>query len=169
MPRILLLLSAVAMVGAAALSLQSCGSETVEAAPPSGPINNLTTLPDGSTIVAAKGTLTRQIGDWLQSRAGKSAQFQFSGFYEEQPRLTEEGIGRAADLAIMLRAAPAARVELAGDEAQASALAGFLSDRGIGEERVKILPAAGLGSITLTIYRGEAFREPEIGSPRSSA
>jgi hypothetical protein len=155
-PRILLLFASIPMIAAATLSLQSCGSEPVEAAPPKGPVNSLLTLPDGSTMVAAEGTLTRRIGDWLQSRKGDSAQFQFAGFHEARPRLTSAGIGRAADLTTLLRASPAATIELAGDEARAQALANFLIERGIGEERIKIMPAAGIGNITLTVHRDSA-------------
>lgn len=153
MPRLLFFLASPLMIAGAALALQSCGSEKVEAAPSKGPTNSLVTLPDGSTIVAAKGTLTRGIGEWLQSRKGDSAQFQFAGFHETKPRLTSAGIGRAADLATILRASPATKVEFAGDEAQAESLSRFLIDRGIGEERLKVVPAAGLGTVTLTIYR----------------
>lgn len=154
MPRILLLMTSVLALGAATLSLQSCGSEPVEAAPPEAATSALVTLPDGSTMAAASGSLTREMADWLASRDGQSRTFAFQGFDEDRPKLTSIGLGRAADLATVLRAAPAATIEIAGDEAQISLLAHLLEDRGIASERMKIVPAAGIGTAMLTLHRG---------------
>ncbi len=154
MARLLLLMTSALSIAAATLSLQSCGAESVEAAPPSGPVNALVTLPDGSTFVSAKGSLPRDIADWVASREGKEAHFAFAEFFEDRPKLTTRGLGQAADLATILRAAPAASIKIAGDEAQAKALAHMLDDRGIPPERVTVVPAAGLGSVMLTIQRG---------------
>ncbi|WP_144037806.1 hypothetical protein [Sphingopyxis sp. KK2] len=156
MPRILLLLTSVLAIGAATLSLQSCGSELVEAAPPAAAASKLVTLPDGSTMAAAKGSLPREMGDWLSSREGANKTFLFKGFHEDRPELTSAGLGRAADLATVLRAAPAATIDIAGDEAQIRSLARLLEDRGIGSERVRIVPAAGVGTAMLTLHRGSA-------------
>ena len=104
MARILLLMTAVLALGAATLSLQSCGSEAVEAAPPEAATSALVTLPDGSTMAAASGSLTREMADWLASREGQSRTFTFHGFEEDRPKLTSIGLGRAADLATVLRA-----------------------------------------------------------------
>ena len=153
MTRLLLLMASALSIGTATLSLQSCGAQSVEAAPPRGPVNALLTLPDGSTFVAAEGSLPRGIAEWLASREGDEARFAFAGFDENQLRLTSKGLGSAADLATILRAAPAASLEIAGDEAQAKALATLLDDRGIGSERLKIVPAAGPGSVILTVHR----------------
>ncbi|WP_325545186.1 hypothetical protein [Sphingopyxis sp.] len=152
MPRILLLMTSVLAIGAATLSLQSCGSEPVEAAPPEAATSALVTLPDGSTMAAASGSLTREMADWLASRDGQSETFTFHGFDEDRPKLTSIGLGRAADLATVLRAA--ATIEIAGDEAQISLLAHLLEDRGIASERMKIVPAAGIGTAMLTLHRG---------------
>lgn len=154
MPRIFLLMTSVLAIGAATLSLQSCGSEPVEAAPPEAITSTLVTLPDGSTMAAAEGSLTRKMADWLASRDGQSRTFTFRGFEEDRPRLTSSGLGRAADLATVLRAAPAATIEIAGDEGQIGALAHLLEDRGIASERMTIVPAAGIGTATLTLHRG---------------
>lgn len=154
MTRLLLLMASALSIAAATLSLQSCGAESVEAAPPSGSVNAIVTLPDGSTFVSAKGSLPRDIADWLASREGTESRFAFTGFVEDRPKLTTRGLGQAADLATILRAAPAASVEIAGDEAQAKALADMLDDRSIPPERVTVVPAAGLGSVMLTIQRG---------------
>jgi len=154
MKRLSLVMASVLSIGVATFSLQSCGAESVEAAPPSGPVNRIVTLPDGSTFVAAKGSLPREIADWLASREGMDAEFSFTGFNEDQPKLTSTGLGQAADLAIILRGAPTASIEIAGDEAQAKALAHLLDDRGITGDRMKVVPAAGLGSVTLRINRG---------------
>ena len=154
MPRIFLLMTSALAIGAATLSLQSCGSEPVEAAPPETATSALITLPDGSTMAAASGSLTREMADWLASRDGHSRTFTFQGFDEDRPKLTSIGLGRAADLAIVLRAAPAATIEIAGDEAQISLLAHLLEDRGIASERMKIVPAAGIGTAMLTLHRG---------------
>jgi hypothetical protein len=154
MRRILLLMTSALTIGAATLSLQSCGSEPVEAASPERATSALVTLPDGSTMAAASGSLTREMADWLASRDGPSRTFTFHGFNEDRPRLTSIGLGRAADLATVLRAAPAATIEIAGDEAQARFLAHLLEDRGIASERIKIVPAAGIGTAMLTLHRG---------------
>lgn len=151
-------------IGVATVALQSCGAKSVEAAATSGPINGLLTLPDGSTFVAAEGSLPREIAEWLASREGDEARFAFSGFDEDRPRLSRSGLGSAADLATILRAAPATSLEIAGDKAQAKALAAFLDDRGIGSERLKIVPAAGLGSVMLTVHRGSTAPLMSAGS-----
>lgn len=156
MNRTLLLLASTLIIAGATLSLASCGADSVEAAAGAGPADSLVILPDGSTMVAAKGSLSQSIGAWLAAREGDSATFQFSGFHEARPVLTSAGIGQAADLAMMLRAAPATTIELAGDDAQAKALARLLEDRGIAKERLTVVPAAGLGSVTLTIDRGDS-------------
>jgi len=154
MTRFLLLMTSALSIAAATLSLQSCGAESVDAAPPVRPANSLVVLPDGSTMAAATGSLSRRVSEWLANREGGSADFQFTGFHETQPTLTSKGLGRAADLATILRAAPAATIELAGDEAQATTLARLLEDRGIASERMRVIPAAGLGAVTMTIHRG---------------
>jgi len=154
MVRSLLLLTTALMIGATTLSLQSCASQSVKAAAPEGPRNSLITLPDGSTMTASRGSLSREIGTWLASREGQIAEFEFAGFAETKPVLTSQGLGRGADLAIMLRAAPAATIAIAGDEDQAKALAHLLGDRGIADERIEIVPAAGVGTLLLTIDRG---------------
>lgn len=153
MTRLLLLMASALSVGAATLSLQSCASASVEAAPPSGPLNDIVALPDGSTFVAAKNSMPRAVAGWLASRESAEAEFGFAGFAEDKPRFTSEGLGHAASLATILRAAPAASVEIAGDEAQARALATMLGERGIADSRIKVVPAAGLGSVMLRINR----------------
>ncbi|AMU93278.1 hypothetical protein AOA14_01520 [Sphingopyxis terrae subsp. terrae NBRC 15098] len=154
MVRLLLVMTSALSIAAATLSLQSCGASDVEAAPPAGPLNNVVTLPDGSTLAAAKGSLSRNIAEWLASRDGQKGEFAFGGFAEDRPILTRAGIGQAADLSNILRAAPAASMEIAGDAGQARALAHMLGDRGIAPDRMKVVPAAGLGSVWLTIDRG---------------
>ncbi len=154
MTRFLLLMASALSIAAATLALQSCGAESVEAASSVRPANSLVVLPDGSTMAAATGSLSRRVSEWLANREGGSADFQFTGFHETQPTLTSKGLGRAADLATILRAAPAATIELAGDEAQATTLARLLEDRGIANERMRVIPAAGLGAVTMTIHRG---------------
>ncbi|SEH13055.1 Outer membrane protein OmpA [Sphingopyxis sp. YR583] len=154
MTRFLLIMASVLTIGAATLSLQSFGAQSVEAASPRGPVNGLLILPDGSTFVAAEGSLAREIAEWLASREGTDAVFSFTAFVEDQPKLTSIGLGQAADVATILRGAPAASIEIAGDEAQAKALAHLLDDRGIAGDRMKVVPAAGLGSVTLRISRG---------------
>ncbi len=158
MNRALLLLASTFTIAGAAFTLQSCGTESVEAAAPVGPLNSLMTLPDGSTMVAAKGSVIREIGAWLAGREGESATFQFGGFRETRPALTSAGLGQGAELATILRAAPAATIEIAGDAAQAEELAQLLADRGIGKERMTVVEAAGLGSVALTVHRGSTDR-----------
>jgi hypothetical protein len=155
MVRFLLLLISTLLIAAAAMTLQSCGSESVEAAPAGGPANRLIVLPDGSTMVVSHGSMTREIADWLISPNGSTrAEFPFSGFHEHRPAMTSAGLGRAADLATLLRASPAATIELAGDEARAKSLAKLLADQGIANDRMRIVPAAGPGLVMLTIDRG---------------
>lgn len=154
MTRFLLIMASGLLIGATTLSLQSCGAESVEAAAPSGQVNGIATLPDGSTFAAAKGSLAGEIANWLASRSGTDAEFAFTAFVEDRPKLTSKGLGQAADLATILRAAPAASIEISGDEAQAKALAHFLGNRGIASDRMKVISAAGLGSVMLRVKRG---------------
>lgn len=154
MPRILLPMTSVLAIGAATLSLQSCGSEPVEAAPPAAATSGLVTLPDGSTMATTKGSLMREMVDWLASRDGQSKTFAFHGIDEDRPELTSIGLGRTADLATVPRAAPATTIEIAGDEVEARILALLLEDRGITSDRMKVVPAAGIGTAILTLHSG---------------
>lgn len=149
----LLAVSAVA-IAAATLAMPSCTSGTVNAGRATGPSNDLVALPDGSTMSPATGSTARAIAEWLAMSREPSADFSFGGFAEDRPVLTSEGIGLGADLATMMRASPYATLELAGDEAQARALADLLEGRGVSAERLEVVPAAGIGTVMLTFYRG---------------
>lgn len=154
MVRFLLFLSSALMLAAATMTLQSCGKENAEAPVPSGPRNGLVTLPDGSTMVAAEGSSTRAIAEWLAARDGESAEFAFSGFADDKPVFTSRGLGHAADLATMLRASPAATIELSGDAARTKALANLLEERGISKDRVTVGPNIGNSGVAMTLRRG---------------
>lgn len=155
MVRFLLFLSSALMLAAATMTLQSCSNENAEAPAPSGPRNGLVTLPDGSTMVAAEGSSTQAIAEWLTAQDGESAEFEFSGFAHDRPVFTSRGLGHAADLATMLRASPAATIELRGDAARTKALAHLLEERGISKDRVTLVPNTGnRGGVAMKLHRG---------------
>jgi len=102
-------------------------------------------LADGTTMIARKGTLSRNVADWLAVDEPSSRIFTFGpgAFVAESPRLSPHGLGSAADLGTLLRATPGTQLILDGTgnpmtEARANTLANFLAERGILPNQVKV-------------------------------
>ncbi|HWW56036.1 MAG TPA: hypothetical protein VN047_03995 [Sphingopyxis sp.] len=172
----------ITLVATAALALTSCNdvnaaSEDTPAtrnAPTSG--GELVMLADGTTMVARKGTLSRNVADWLAGDAPDSMRFAFGSdaFVPQTARLSARGLGNAADLGTLLRATPDAQLILGGDadivgplaEARARTLARFLADRGILPNQVRVVTrddagrASGTNGLDNLFFRLERGKAP---------
>jgi len=126
-------------------------------------------LADGTTMIARKGTLSRNVADWLAGEEPSSRIFAFGpgAFVAESARLSPHGLGSAADLGTLLRATPSAQLILdgAGDpmaEARANTLADFLAKRGILPNQVMVTTDQQVGAakapdrLSFWLKRGKA-------------
>jgi hypothetical protein len=145
----------ISLLAVAALALTSC--KDVSAAPEDvratreapSPKGELVMLADGTTMVARKGTLSRNVADWLAGDQPSSGTFEFGprAFVPDTARLSPHGLGRGADLGTLLRATPSAQLILNGTadpltEARAQTLARFLGARGILPSQVRVATGA---------------------------
>lgn len=142
----------ISLTAFAALALTSCNDASVArdnagaARAASVPVGELVMLADGTTMTARKGTLSRNVADWLAGDEPSSRLFAFgpSAFVSETAKLSPHGLGSAADLGTILRATPGAQLILNGTtnpmtEARAQTLADFLAERGILPNQVKVM------------------------------
>lgn len=180
MPRLLMLLTTFLILSAAALSLQSCKDRPEPAAAPVGSSRDIVVLADGATIVARPGTEDRAMAEWIESAKEREVAFTLRTpmFVQGSARMTSEGLGDAATLATILDATPDARIAIVGrsDEPldtrlaakRAEALATFLEERGLSEDRWQIAsksdePAAA-SQLLLIARRGSALTPFETAS-----
>jgi hypothetical protein len=138
------------MIVGAAVSLAGCNE--VRAAPESpAPRAELVVLADGTTMVARKGTLSRDLADWLAGDGAASRDFTLGSdsFHLNSAKLSPAGLGRAVDLGTLLRATPGATLTLSAiatpndplaDE-RAATLEVFLAERGLLKGQVRVAPA----------------------------
>lgn len=142
--------STLVMIVGAAMSVAGCNE--VRAAPESpSPRAELVLLADGTTMVAHKGTLSRDLADWLAGDGAASRNFTLGSdsFHRNSAKLSPAGLGRAVDLGTLLRATPSATLTLsamgtASDplaEERAAALEGFLAERGLLKGQVRVAAA----------------------------
>lgn len=138
----------ISVLAAVAFSLPSCND--VRPAPEApAPKGELVMLGDGTTMVAREGSLNRGIADWLAKSESRSQGFAFGSdaFVADSAQLSPKGLGRAADLGRLLRAAPDTELVLndaqSPDEslmaARARVLADFLEERGILPDQVSLV------------------------------
>lgn len=184
MPRILLLLTFLLAIATATLLLQSCTKEPQALAAPVGDSRDIVILADGATMVARPGTQDRAMAEWIAAAKNGEADFAVGDkmFVRGSNRMTAEGLGDAATLATILRATPDARIAIIGlnedtnrgagtsglaDE-RARALATFLNERGLTDDRWHIAPQTGEpvqhGQLRLVARRGSALEPFETAS-----
>lgn len=152
--RISLLILPVLLAGAIVLSVRAClkEPEQVYKVGPEG--SGIVALSDGSTLVAPKGTVGRDLVDWLAGRGDGQRSFELGGhqFVDRTMAPTAETMGRLPRLVAMLKANPKVKALVIGHTdpsgnatqdqnialERAKILAGLLEDRGIAAERLTV-------------------------------
>lgn len=154
MARLLMLALFMALVAAIAVAVKSCSAREPHDALPITDKGELVALRDGSTLVAEKGTVSRDLVDWLAGHGEKRRAFEVGGqeFVGRSADLTAESIGRIPRFAAMLRANPDVDVIVVGhsdpsgnvakdialSRARAEKLVDSLAAEGIARERLKV-------------------------------
>lgn len=149
------------LVAAITLSLRTCERrasqpEPMERVTPEA-ADEIIGLPDGGTLIAAKGTPGRRLIDWLDSRVAGSQSFEVGGreFEPGSAAPTREGAGRIPRLVMILRAYPDIQVVIVGharasgdpkadlalSEARAKFVAEELRQSAVEQERLSIRAA----------------------------
>jgi outer membrane protein OmpA-like peptidoglycan-associated protein len=153
-------MSSLAIASAICLAVSACKDVRAEADTPS-PRAKLVMLEDGTTMTARRGTLGRQLADWLALDGAGSRNFSLGSdaFRSNTAQFSPAGIERAVDLGTVLRATPSAKLTILGDgtgedalaRRRAHALAKFLGSRGILAGQVRVTSEQGTSqSVTLT-------------------
>ena len=154
MARIFLILLPILLAAALVLSVRACTAEPEQhyRVGPEG--SGIVALDDGSTLVAKKGTVGRDLVDWLARRGDGQRSFELGGhqFVGRTMQPTAETIGRLPRLVAMLKANPDVKAMIVGhtdpsgdakeDQAvaleRARTLARLLEDRGIETDRLMV-------------------------------
>lgn len=107
MARIILLVMFMLLFGAIAFGVKSC-SEREPPDPPARDSSGLIALRDGSTMIAERGTVGRELADWLAADKVERRHFELGGeeFVARTAQPTIESLGRIPRLAAMLEANP---------------------------------------------------------------
>lgn len=154
MARLFLILLPILLAAALVLSIRACTAEPEQHYKVGPEGSGIVALDDGSTLVAKKGTVGRDLVDWLAGRGGGERSFELGGhqFVGRTMQPTAETVGRISRLVAMLKANPDVKAtivghtDLSGNEKEddaialerATTLADLLQDRGIEAERLKI-------------------------------
>lgn len=155
MTRVVVILFAILLVAAAVLSVRAC-QQKPEIKYAVGPeASGVVALDDGSTLVAKKGTVARDLVDWLAGRGSGQRSFELGGhqFVGRTMQPTAETLGRIPRLVAMLNANPDVKAIIVGhtdpsgkaqeDDAialqRAKTLATFLEEQGISAGRLTIV------------------------------
>lgn len=154
MTRIFLILLPILLAAALVLSVRACTAEPEQHYKVGPEGSGIVALDDGSTLVAKKGTVGRDLVDWLAGRGDGRRSFELGGhqFVGRTMQPTGETIGRLPRLVAMLKANPDVKAMIVGhtdpsgdakaDTAialeRAQTLAGLLQDRGIAADRLKV-------------------------------
>lgn len=137
MAQIILLFVFIALVVSGSLALKRCSEESSpEPTEVRGDPSVIVALTDGSTMVAPRGTVGRDLVDWLARREPGQKAFELGGqeFVGRTAELTTESRGRIPHLIAMLRANPDVKVVIvghtdpSGDEAADHALSQARAD-----------------------------------------
>ena len=139
MARMILLLVFMALVVSGSLALKRCRQES----PPQptevrGDPSAIVALADGSTMAAPRGTVGRELVDWLATNEPGQKLFELGGqeFVGRTAELTPESRGRVPHLIAMLRANPEVNVIIVGHTDSSGDLA---ADRAISQARADVL------------------------------
>lgn len=118
MARLILLALMLLLAAAAVLGLRACTEQAERPVAKANPqvADAIVGLPDGETLIAAKGSVGRGLIDWLDASEGSMASFEVGGreFVEGSATPTAEGAGRLPRLVMILRAYPDVHVTIVG-------------------------------------------------------
>jgi outer membrane protein OmpA-like peptidoglycan-associated protein len=117
MARLLILILFVTLVITGSMAMKSCSDRSSPPATPSTTgETGVVALRDGSTMMAGRGTVGRDLVDWLAARQAGQKAFELGGqeFIGRTATPTPESIGRASRLVAMLRANPDVRITIIG-------------------------------------------------------
>jgi len=100
--------AALALIIGSVAVVRWSGDPPPSSAPVATVSDDLVGLPDGSTLIAGHGTVTRDLTDWLQGTAPGKRTFELGGhqFIGHSDEMTPESGGRLPRLIAMLRAYP---------------------------------------------------------------
>ncbi|MBO9713821.1 OmpA family protein [Sphingomonas sp.] len=128
---------ALSLAGVLLLSMRACSTAKTERrlAATENTTADIVDLPDGGTLMASKGTVTRSLVDWLKSDAD-TGNFELGGqeFVGRTAQPTPESLGRVPRLAAMLKAYPEVHLVVTG---HASASGNAAADEALALERAK--------------------------------
>lgn len=173
MARLILLLMFMALVTALGMTLKRCSVEEPARQQPSGNAAGLVALRDGSTMMAEKGTVGRDLVDWLAERTSGERTFELGGqeFMGRTAEPTPESIGRVPRLIAMLRANPDVHVTIVGS---AAPLGDAATDRALAVARaqalLRLLRDGGISIERMEVRADDAAISPNaglVGGPRS--
>lgn len=139
MARLILLLVFMALLASGSLALKRCSEESPpEPAEVRGDPSAIVALADGSTMAAPRGTVGRELVDWLATNESGQKTFELGGqeFRGRPAELTPESLGRVPHLIAMLRANPDVKVVIIGHTDPSGDPA---ADRAISQARADIL------------------------------
>ncbi len=116
MARVLLLILAVLVIVAGALSIRSCGQSRPVAAPDNADMSAVVALPNGTVMTAPKGSAGRDMVDWLASPDDTERRFELGGrqFEGRSPEPTTESKVRIGRGIAILKANPRVTLEVIG-------------------------------------------------------
>jgi outer membrane protein OmpA-like peptidoglycan-associated protein len=177
--RMIMLFVFMALIVSGSLALKRCG----EVSPPEptevrGDPSAIVALADGSTMAAPRGTVARDLVDWLASREPGQKNFELGGkeFVGRTAELTPESRGRVPHLIAMLRANPDVKVVIVGhtdpsgdeaadralSQARADVLLGMLRDGRISAHRLSTVARAASDPIAPNDSPGNRQRNERV-------
>jgi len=141
MARTIMVFFFITLVVSSALTLKRCSEDSPrDRTDVRGDPSGIVALADGSTMVAAQGTVGRALVDWLARREPGQKTFELGGqeFVGRTAELTTESRGRVPRLVAMLRANPDVKVVIVGHTDPSGDKA---ADRAISQARADVLVA----------------------------
>ncbi|MGR4893581.1 OmpA family protein [Sphingopyxis sp. LARHCG72] len=154
MTRLLLILLPLLLLMAVVLSIRACQKDPPGPAIEEDKVADLVALRDGATMLAPRGTVGRNLVDWLADHDSAQKSFELGGhqFAGRSSEPTPESLGRIPRFVSMLHANPDVRAVLIGHtdasgdpradlalgRQRAEALAWILEDQGIAKEQLRI-------------------------------
>lgn len=117
MARMIVLFVFITLVVSGSMALKRCSEESPpEPSEVRGDPSGIVALADGSTMAAPRGTVGRDLVDWLARRESGQKTFELGGqeFLGRTAELTPQSRGRVPRLIAMLRANPDVKVVIVG-------------------------------------------------------
>lgn len=154
MARLILIIFPILLVAAIILSIRACQQAPKQRDQGSPDDSGIVALRDGSTLLAKRGTVGRDLVDWMAGRGESQRSFELAGhqFIGRSMQPTAETLGRLPRLVAMLKANPDVKAMIIGhtdpsgdaiaDRAvalnRAQTLASLLADGGIDARRLTV-------------------------------